>query len=145
MIFFSCKETGALELNSLRSRGRGWCKLSRLSPRAGTKVSLCDQVPPSQEMEHPGWEESSCLYSIDGEMRLREEKVLSQGHTTDEGKVRGETPGLPTLDPMGQARLKVLVASSPPWEGAGGDHSKEASLIQTPQSIHTQMGSSLHL
>lgn len=62
-----------------------------------------------------------------GKLRLREEKVLSQGHTTDEGKVRGEAPGLPILDPMGQARLKVLVASSPPWEGAGGDHSKEPS------------------
>lgn len=30
VICFSCKETGALELNSLRSRGRDWCKLSRL-------------------------------------------------------------------------------------------------------------------
>lgn len=75
-----------------------------------------------------------------GKLRLREEKATQQMKAKSE-----ETPQTSQLGCMGQARVKNSVASSLLWAGVGGDHSKESSLIQTPQSINTQVASSLHL
>lgn len=139
IISFSYEETGGLESKSLRWR---WKPVQTLQAQhhdwnKGLCMTSC--------LHHRKWntlvgKTAHVFIPQMGKLRPREEKTTQQMKAKLE-----ERPQASQLSCMGQARVKNSVASSLPWAGVGGNHSKESALIQTPQSIHTQAASSLHL